>query len=185
MLVGSASSTQNYYTQAAAAAPVGVAAALAAIKANSRTKVTISDSSENIERNLEALRKVANNIAGVSQSDPDTAIQVTASQWAKLGTLLGRFSTNYQLQISDVTASNAAATAGNSHVDSFTVTDSSANIGAQMGNLLGKDKLISINVTTPGTLIGVTAAQLTSQASVIAKLNGNYGLAVSQATADD
>lgn len=184
MAVSGISATSNYYTQAAASGPVGIATALAAIKANPRTKVSISDTTENLARNLDTLRKVANNITQVAQSDPSTAIEVTAGQWAQLGTLLSKFSTHYQLQVSGVTAGNAATVAGNSHVARFSVTDSSANISAQLGNLLGKTKLTGIAVSNPASNIGVSAAQLTSHAEVLGKLTGNYGLAVSQATAE-
>ena len=184
MAVSSVSSTSNYYTQAAAAGPVSIATALAAIKANARTKVTISDTSDNLALNLDALRKVANNITQVTQSDPDTALQVSAPQWAQLGTLLSKFSTNYQLQVSDVPAAKAATAASSSHVASFTVLDSSANIAAQLANLQGQTKLQSIATSTPTTNITVRAEQLTTQAEALGKLSGNYGLAVTQATAE-
>ncbi len=184
MAVSSISQTSNYYTQAAAAGQVGIATALAAIKANPRTKVSISDSTENIARNLDSLRKVANNITQVAQSDPGTAIEVTAGQWAQLGTLLSKFTTNYQLQVSNVAAANAATVAGNSHVAQFAVLDTSANISAQLAALNNKSKLTGIAVSNPATNIGVTAAQLTNQADALGKLRGNYGLAVTQATSE-
>ena len=184
MAVSSVSSTSNYYTQAAATGPVSIATALAAIKANSRTKVSISDTTDNISRNLETLRKLAGNINQVTQSDPTSTLAVSASQWAKLGSLLGKFSTDYRLQVSDVSAAAAASAASNAHVASFTVTDTSANIGARLASLSGQDKLTGIQTTTPTALISVTAAQLADSTTTLAKVKGNYGLAVTQASAE-
>ena len=183
MAVSGVSATSNYYTQAASAGAVSIAVAMAAIKANSRTKVTISDSSANIAKNLDTLGKLANNITQITQTDPAVVMDVTAAQQSKLATLFGKFSTNYQLNVTGVTASAAAALTANSHVSSLSVTDTSANISGQMANLQGKSKIASIIPTTRSTAIGVTAAQMTSQADVLGKINGAYALAVTQATA--
>lgn len=184
MAVSSISSASNYYTQAAAAGPVSIATALAAIKANARTKVTISDSTQNIANNLESLRKIANNLTTVTQSDPTTVIDMTASQWSKLGPLLGKFSTNYQLRISGVSAASATGVANNSHVSSFSVSDNSNNIASQLASgLNNQTKLSAIQVTTPTSLINLTATQLGNLSGVVGKLSGNYGLAITGATA--
>jgi hypothetical protein len=183
MAVSGVSATTNYYTQAASAGAVSIAVAVAAIKANSRTKVTISDTSANIAKNLDALGKLANNINQITQSDPSVVMDVTASQQSKLGTLFGKFSTNYQLNVSGVTASAAAGLSANSHVATLTVSDTSSNITTQLNALQGKDKITSIIPTTRSTAINVTAAQMTSHADVLGKINGAYALSVSQATA--
>lgn len=183
MAVSGISSTSNYYTQAAAGGPVSIATAMAAIKANSRTKVSISDTTQNIANNLESLRKIANNINGIAQTDASTVIDVTASQWSKLGGLLSKFSTSYQLRVSGVTAANAASVASNSRVNSFSVTDNSKNITAQMGTgLNNQSKLTSINNSTPSSLITLTATQLANLSNVVGKFTGNYGLAVTNAS---
>ncbi len=184
MAVSSVSSTSNYYTQAAAAGPVSIATAMAAIKANARVKLSISDTTENIARNLDSLRKVANNLTQVTPSDPNTALSVSATEWTKLGTLLSKFSTDYKLQVTGVAAANAATVAGNSHVTSFTVIDSSANISARLDNLRDQSKLQSIATSSPTSNIAVYATQLTTHADVLGKLVGNHGLAVNQATAE-
>lgn len=183
MAVTSVSAASNYYTQAAAAGPVSIATALAAIRVNSRTKVSISDTSENLARNLDLLAKISNNITGVAQSNPDTVLMVSASQLSKLDTLLGKFSTDYQLDVRDVAAANAATVSANAHVQRFTVTDTGARVSSQLASLQGQTKLASIGLTDPGTLLKVTATQLTANDQVLQKLTGNYGLAVSQASA--
>ena len=183
MAVSGVSATTNYYTQAASAGAVSIAVAVAAIKANARTKVTISDTSANIAKSLDALGKLVNNITQITQSDPAVTMDVTSIQQSKLGTLFAKFSTNYQLNVSGVSASAAASLVANSHVASVSVTDTSSNISAQLNNLQGKDKVSSIIPSTRSTPIGVTAAQMTSHADVLGKISGAYALSVSQATA--
>ena len=184
MSVTSVSSTSNYYTQAAATGPVSVAAALAALKANPRIKLSISDTSANIERNFDALGKLVNNITQVAQTDASTVLNVTAGQWTKSSGLLSKFSSDYQLNVRDVTVANTATVSANAHVTSFTVTDNSVNISNRLDTLMDKSKLTGIAVSTPATLINVTSAQVSGNAQVLGKLTGNYGLAVSQASAE-
>ncbi len=183
MAVTSVSAASNYYTQAAAAGPVSIATALAALKANPRTKVNISDTSENLARNLDTLGKLSNNITQVTQSDPSAVLNVSATQLSKLGGLWSKFSTDYQLAVSDVAAANAGAVSGNAHVQSFKISDTGARLSTQLDSLLGKTKLTSIALTDPAVLLKVTATQLADDAEVVAKLSGNYGLAVSGASA--
>lgn len=183
MAVSGVSATSNYYTQAASAGAVSIALAVAAIKANSRTKVTISDSSANIAKNLDALGKLVNNITQISQTDPAVVMDVTSTQKSKLGSLWGKFSTNYQLNVSSVTASGAASLVADSHVASVSVMDTSANITSQLSSLQGKSKISSIIPSTRSTAINVTAAQMSSHADVLNKISGAYVLAVTQASA--
>lgn len=183
MAVSGVSATSNYYTQAASAGAVSIATAVAAIKANSRTKVTISDTSANIAKNLDTLGLLSNNITQVTQTDPLAVMNVTASQQSKLGKLFDKFSTPYKLNVSGVAASAATVLATNDHVAEITVTDTSSNITAQLNGLSGKEKISSITLSTRSAPINVTAAQMISRADVLGKISGAYALSVSQATA--
>jgi hypothetical protein len=183
MLVSSTTAAYNsFYTASSPSGAMGVAAALAAIKANVRTKVTISDSAANLEKNFDALSKLANNITGVTPSDPEQALNLSASQLQKGAVLLGKFSADYQLQVSDVTAANAVKLASNAHVTGISVKDSSVNVSNQLSALNNNDRLTRIDLTTPAANITLTAAQLDNLSGLWAKMGSSYGLTVSQAT---
>lgn len=183
MLVSSTTAAYNaYYTSSSPSGPVGVAAALAAIKANARTKVSISDSSANLEKNFDALNKVVNNISSIAQSDATQALNLSATQLQKGGVLLGKFSTDYRLQVNGVTAVNAARLTANTHVAGIAVSDSSANVSSQLTALNNNALLTRINLTTPATNISLTANQLGGLSDLWGKMGTSYGLAVTQAT---
>jgi hypothetical protein len=183
MLVNSATAASpSYYTSSTASGPMGVAAALAALKANARAKVTISDSAANLEKNFDALNKLANNITQITQSDADQALKLSATQLQKGATLLSKLGTDYTLNISGVTAGNATKVATNTHVTRLSVNDSSANISSKLNDLSLNDKLVSVNLTTPATSIMATAAQVDGLGALWDKMGSSYGLTVTQAT---
>lgn len=183
MLVSSTSAASlAFYSSSSPSGTVGVAAALAAIKANARTKVTISDTSANLEKNFDALNKLVNNINGITQSDPNQVLNLSASQLQKSSVLLGKVSTDYRLQVSGVTAVNAAQLQENAHVSGIAVNDSSANVSSQLTELSNNTRLNRVNLTTPAANITLTASQLSSSSVLLGKIGTNYGLSVSQAT---
>ena len=88
--------------------PVSVGAALAMAKQYPKTKFTISDTSENLSKNLDALLKIRNNITSISQTSASDAMVLTATQLAKNASVLAKITTNYQLDVKQVVAANAA-----------------------------------------------------------------------------
>lgn len=185
MAISSITSVSNYYTQAAAAGPVSVATALAALKANPRTKVAISDTTENIARNLDLLSKNSNNVTQITQSDPTTAkLSLTASQLSNYTGVLGKFNTDYQVDVANATVAAASSLTNNSHVASFSITDTSAKISSQFDSLSAQSKLTKINVSTPSISINLTATQLANNSTAIGKIGTNYSLSITNATAD-
>jgi len=182
MLVSSTSAASAFYNTSTSSGPVSIAAALSAIKANSRAKVSISDTADNLEKNFDALNKLANNITQISQTDADQALQISATQLQKGTILLGKMGADYTLEIGGVTAANAAKVATNTHVTRLSVNDSSANISSKLNDLGNNSKLASLSVTTPANAISATAAQVDSLGSLWDKMSSSYGLAVTQAT---
>jgi len=189
MAISSISSTAsaNYYTKAALAGPVDINTALSALKVNPRIKVSIKDTSANISNNLETLNKYVNNInvAGIEQTDPTSVMEVSATQLAKFTTLLGKFSTNYKINVSNVTTASVNSMDSNQHVNKFSITDTSIKIGASLDNIKDKiAKLDKVTVSTPNTFISLTADQFDIDGAVISKINNSYSLSVKNATAE-
>ena len=189
MAISSISSTAsaNYYTKAALAGPVDINTALSALKVNPRIKVSIKDTSANIGNNLDTLNKYVNNItaAGIEQTDPTSVIEVSATQLAKLTTFFGKFSTNYKINVSNVTTASVNSMDSNLHVNKFSITDTSVKIGASLDNIKDKiAKLDKVTVSTPSTFISLTANQFVTDAAVISKINNSYSLSVKNATAE-
>ena len=58
--------SSNYYSQTALTSPVSVSVALAALKANPNLSVRISDTTENINRNLGLLNVYTNKLTSVA-----------------------------------------------------------------------------------------------------------------------
>lgn len=166
------------------AQPQTVAAALAAVRLRPGTAVTITDTSANIQKNWDALLKIANNVGGITQSDPATALTLTAAQYQKSSALLGKVSTDYSLAVTEATAANATTIAGNARVASVTVLDTTASITANFEALKANDRLTSITQRANAGSIQLTAAQFESSGAVLAKIRGAYNLALTAATVD-
>jgi len=192
MAVNKVSAT-NYYTQAALTSPVSLSVALAALKANPKLKnIKILDSTENINRNLATLSAYTNNLTEVVLTTQSTAINVSEVEFKKYGKLLGKISGEYKLSISNAVASSAVTLAANSHIDNFSIKDTSANISSSLNtlkNLENLSKISKITLTTPAIALTLSGDQLdttndtTSVIDVIGKLAGNYSMAVSSVKA--
>jgi hypothetical protein len=85
-----------------------------------------------------------------------------------------------------VLAVEAAKTASNSHVATLSVSDTAANISANLDvmNTLG-NKVSAIGQTDYPSSINITATQLTAASATLNKLGSNYNLAVSNVFAQD
>lgn len=140
-------SAANYYTQAALTSPVSVSVALAALKANPKAGIKISDTSENISRNLETLNAYANNLTEIAQTDATTPISVTEAQFNRYGKLLSKFSSSYLLNVTNARAASASTLAANSHVTALSITDSSANVSLKLDTLQGLDAGLISKIT--------------------------------------
>lgn len=185
MAVSRVSST-NYYTQAALTSEVSVSVAIAALKTNPKLKVKISDTTENISRNLGTLNAYANNLTQVAQTDNATVMTLSEPEFSKYSKLLAKFTTNYQLEVIDTHAANASTLADNTHVSRFSINDTSANISNRLDALQGLShfsKISKITVSTPAIAVALTAGQFEADTNLLGKMFGNYSLAISDASA--
>ncbi|MEY4363512.1 MAG: hypothetical protein RLZZ24_864, partial [Pseudomonadota bacterium] len=128
MAISNITSTSNYYSQAVQSGPVTVDVAIAALKANPRLKVTISDTTANIAQYAESLSKLTNSVTSITQSDPSAVMNFSAAQLTKYTPLLAKFSSDYKLNISDAPTRMLDALGQNSHVTQYSITDTSANV---------------------------------------------------------
>ena len=163
--------------------PVSVASALALAKQYPRTKFSISDTSENINNNLDALQKVANNVSGVALTDTTPALSITATQFKKNATVLAKISGTYTLNVRNVSASTAATVATNAKVTSIDVSDSSSAVASNIAALQSNTKINQITQTGNVAPLSLTAAQYAANTGALAKIAGSYSLAVTGATA--
>ena len=181
--------TSNYYLQTALNSPVSVSVALAALKINPIAKIQISDTTANINNNLDTLTKYANNLTQIGFNDPQGTsnsgvLNMTNTQFNSYVKLLPKIATGYQLNIADADASSAATLVADSRVASVSVKDSSANVNLRLDALstaTNKSKISKIVLTTPATPLTLTAAQYTSSAFGLSKLTGSYSLAITGA----
>ena len=179
-------SASNYYTQAALSSPVSVSVALAALKVNPVAKIQISDSTENISRNLDTLTKYANNLTQITQLDPTQVMKTTSTQFSSYTKLLAKFTTNYQFNVSDATATLGATLAANSHVSSLSIKDTGANVNLKLNTLqtmTNPSKLSQIVLTNPSVPMSMTAAQYAANSTALSKMVGNYNLSITGADA--
>ena len=166
------------------AQPLTVAAALATVRLRPGTAVTITDTSANLQKNWDALLKIGNNVGAITQSDPATAITLTAAQFQRSSTLLGKVATDYSLAVTDATAANASSIAGNARVASVTVLDTTASITTNFEALKANAKLATITQRANAGSIQLTAVQFESSSAVLGKIRGAYNLAITAATVD-
>ena len=146
------------------------------------TSITVLDSGANLAANLDNLHTSLGKISAIAQSDAGP-LTISASQMSSDADVLAKLGT-YSLVVSNVLAADATSLIGNSHVTSISISDTAANLAANLDALhtnLGKISAIAQSDT--GSLT-ITASQLTTDADVLAKL-GTYSLVVSNVLAAD
>lgn len=106
---------------------------------------TVSDSSADVLTYLSNLEGDSK-LTSVSLTDSN-ALTLTYSQFAGATSLLAKLPASYTVTVSGATAAEATALQANTHVASFTVLDSAANVTADRSALAADSKLKSLVVT--------------------------------------
>ena len=185
------SSNANFLASAALPNAMTVSAALVALADNPKSKVSVTDTSENIARNFDILGRYVNNVRSVTvtdaQANPPGVMTLTAAQVQKQSRLLSKIVGNYGLNVSLSTAAGAAVLESNSHVRAFSVYDNSAELSSHLIDLKEMAKLSSISVSTPATLISLSASQMNALGTTLEDKirDTSYGLAISAAKVED
>lgn len=194
-LVQSVTAASNYYQQSNVSSGKTVAAAFSAIKLNPRAKFDIVDTAANIEKNLDELRKVVNNVKSITLEDPQSNVVHLTGQQLKTNGVLTLLNKKNQsgadngitLSVSDVLAKDVSAINSNANyakVTQFSVYDTASHIALKLSDLKASGaNLQEIRLTDSAVPIKMTFAQYTDNADVRGKMRGTFALDVSAATA--
>jgi hypothetical protein len=173
----------------ASTGPLTAATALTALRRHSVSTVEISDTVQNILKNVDALQAYASKITALSTNDANKELVVTGTQYQKDRTILAVWGagTDQTVGITGARASTASSLA--SYVSSFSVADSSSNIQRYLDNLqtLASDGILNEITQTgnPGNLT-ITSAQLAADQTALDKIkNHAYTLAITNASVSD
>ena len=191
MNVQSATAIANYYQQSTATTEVSVAQALSAAKLNPRAKFTLKDSADNIQNNLTSLAAIVNNVNSVKLTDLDSRfITVSAKQLLtpSVNALTNKMnlggSNKVSLNVTDVFAKDISLLkpTTTAKIGLISIKDTSINIASKFDSLAPLAvKLDKVQLTDPAKLLKLTATQYSSNASVLNRFTGTYGLEVSGA----
>jgi hypothetical protein len=153
-------------------------------KITSSYSLTVNDSSANVVANLDGLQALENVIgstkfAAITFTDGGTPhLTVTSAQYFNDANMESKFTGAYTMTVTGISVANSPYAYYNSNVTSFTISDTMANVQAGLAGLqveAASGKLTSITTTDSGTpALAVTAAQLSSDATAIAKISSTY-----------
>jgi hypothetical protein len=169
--------------------PVTAAAALTALRRHPSSTVEISDTIQNIAKNLDALQAYAAKITTLSTTDANQKMAVTGSQYSKDQGILTVWAATAGQTVGIVGAKASMAGSLASYVTSASVSDTTGNIQRYLNNL---ETLASSGVLTeivqagnPGNLT-ITKAQLAADQDALDKIrNHGYTLAITNASVSD
>jgi hypothetical protein len=186
--VGGIGGTNNPYTPLSTG-PITAYAALDALRHHAVSTVEISDTVQNIIKNLDALQPYASKITALSTSDTNQKMVVTGAQYQKDRAILAVYGAGSGQTVGITGAQASVASSLPSYVTSLSVADSSANIQRYLDNLqaLAAGGTLSEIVQTgnPGNLT-ITSAQLAADQTALDKIrNHGYTLAITNASVSD
>jgi hypothetical protein len=169
--------------------PITAASALAALRRHATGTVEISDTAQNILKNLDALQAYASKITALTASDANQNIVVTGTQYQKDNAILSVWGAGGGQTVGIIGARAAAAGSLAGYVASVSVADTTANIARYLGDLqaLATSGVLTEIAQTgnPGNLT-LTTTQLTADQDALNKIkNHGYTLAITHATVSD
>ncbi len=190
--VGGASAGSIFVPQSSTD-PVTVATALTTLKLKPSTTVVIADTVQNIQKNLDALQKLAAKITSLTTTDSTAKLSVSATQYANERAILAKWGAGdgNTVEVTDVKAASAAAliAAKPSYVTSVTISDSSANIQKNLNDLqtlVSSGNVRQIVQTGAAATLKITAAQLAADGDALDAIkNHAYSLAITNASVSD
>ena len=159
--------------------------AVAALQLNPHVlSIGILDSPANVVASLGSLN-ADNKISSIAFSGGSPAqVPMTFGQYTADGAAIGAFTGSYGLVVSGAPVSMAGSLQGDAKVSSFTVSDNSATVMANLPALAADSKITHIGFIDGGTpSIPTSYADYTAyDVSVLSKFTGSYGLVVSGAS---
>jgi hypothetical protein len=145
--------------------------------------LSIVDGSENIASHLSELN-ANGKVSSITNSTPNTVMLLSSTLYASSTNTLSKIN-SYQANVSDALVSAAFSLNANSHITSFTLSDTSAHVGSAIANLAAlSDKLTGVSITTDDAPIELSQTQLNNFAGTnnivetLAKVGGDYRLSL-------
>ena len=145
------------------------------------TSVGITDTAASVVTSLDNLQANAAKITGISLTDaPTPTLAISAATLTNDSNALGLIGSNYKLSVNGVGAANVANVLKNTHVATLSITDSAANITANLDSLqVNVTKITGISLTDFTTpTLAITATTLANDGTALGLLGGNYNLTV-------
>ena len=168
------------YTLTVAEVPVSAAVAM---QANSKvTSFSISDTAAAVQAAIDILNG-DDKLSVINFTDAGTpSLTLSYGQYSADTSVLSKLPGTYSLTVTGASISAASSLQADSHVTSFSISETAANAIAGLDALNGDSKISSIAFTDSGTpSLSITYAQYTGDSAAIAKFTGSYGLVVSDA----
>ncbi len=162
------------------------ASQLTALAADTRvTAIGVQDSADQIGSEFNALVALGDTLASIGLAGDGSRITLSAAQYASGAATLAKIAGSYTLSLTGMGAEDAAALASDQAVATLTVSDTAANLVAQLSGLaeLGS-RLLSMSQSDTGDLT-VTSAAYSSGQALWPKFSGNLSLAVTGVKAED
>jgi hypothetical protein len=156
----------------------GVAQASGLQKDMQVTSFSVSDTSADVLGGLSAL-SVDFKLSSVALTG-GSSLAVTATQFFMDRGVVDKLAKGDTATVSGVTAMNAAQVAADTHVGSFSVTDTLANIGTYLSTLetyARSGELTAIDVMDSGQTLTLSPAEYAADADAIALMQGNFTIA--------
>ena len=167
------------YTLAVGGVP---ASAAPAVQANAHVVAfTVSDTAAAVAGVLDTLNAAGKLTSiGLTTGAP---LPVSYAQLTGDTAAFGKLPGAYTLAVSGASAANASLLQANSHVTSFSVSDSAADVLAALDAWSGYSKLAAIGLTDSGTpSLAVSYTQYIADASALGAISGSYSLTVANVT---
>lgn len=153
--------------------------------------VSVTDSAANVATYLDKLEALftAGTLSGISLSDSGTpALQISAQQLQKDAGALSAISSAYTVTVTGVSVASAASVLTGGHVSSVAISDSAANISANLDSLQGlaaAGKVASITPTDSGAAtLSIADNQLSKDAAALADISGTFWISANAGTAN-
>ena len=169
--------------------PQTAATALNALRLHAVSTIEISDTVQNIAKNIDALQAYAGKITALTTTDSNQKMVVTGAQYQRDRAILNVWGAGAGQTLGVTAAKATQASALASYVTSVSVSDSSASIARNLDTLqtLTASGALSeiVQSGNPGNLT-ITAAQLTADQDALDKIkNHGYTLAITNASVSD
>jgi hypothetical protein len=190
---------KGFYNLAVTGASVGnviTAAGGLNLGANTRVKsISITDNTDNIDDNIDALQRLGMKIKTIAQTDAnpsDLVLELNASQIQTNAFVLGKIVTGYQLAAQNTSAAQFSNILNNKKVITVDIVDKAANISRNWNTLnnLNNGTLSTVTVSDgTSTAIKINASQMAVSKTLLNKfsqpLNGSptFKIEVTEATA--